>query len=494
MNPSSYGMEGSLQTLANTSNKLDSGNENNRSDFPSLSTNDQLIQFKPHHSHQGPEPAPSYFSNADDVPKSGCRFNSDVIDDCAKARFYARMLEIYLLDDEGADLSCPFEACEARDFKNPKAMLRHLKACKHFKKGVFLCPLCGRNESIRLRSNRRCRWDKEHLVQKILRKYKDLFRGFGINRSEAQKPTSTELCRRCSEPLNETSMEEAYQDTQSIEAYPMPSNTPAINAPNQIELPIAVPDWPSELGPGWHYELEPSSGVSELSGTEYSESSSAGNLSSENSPIHPQPHPDHDNTQCSTSGVSSATDSLDESPTNTNVSPGLSTHEVIPVATRRPSSNSLFRRETCGLTGYYGEANSSKGIHNQHSDSFYENPPINHSLGLYNTSNAETFIRSVNPPLAVAPRPAHPNLRLETPPTITGFVAPTIDFRTPLHGNQNVIYPTPRILRAGHCTARRYLHISDFPEFHDQPLTARFAILSAKFGDIAQPAPIRKRA
>ncbi|KAK5636289.1 hypothetical protein RRF57_012001 [Xylaria bambusicola] len=141
----------------------------------------------------------------DYTPDPSCLFRSDVLDDCSKVRFYARMLEIYLLQDEHGDQStqirCPLADCW-QFFESPKAMLLHLKHCKRFADGKFWCPTCHRYESFRVRTGKRCSWDKDHIGRKL----KSFFQGLGNGRPVTQPTSNCAFCTNCLVRLQGSSM------------------------------------------------------------------------------------------------------------------------------------------------------------------------------------------------------------------------------------------------------------------------------------------------
>ncbi|KAI0860856.1 hypothetical protein F4860DRAFT_189542 [Xylaria cubensis] len=411
MNPNLYEMEGSPQTT----HQLKSGiqpnyNMDNTSVilFPTL---DNLVPFESLNGHQGFQFSPSHCPIGV-ISDPNCRFHCEVLDDCAKARFYARTLEYYLLDDEGADLNCLFAGCQARNFKNLKDMLRHLKHCPFFEKGVFRCPLCNRYESFRVQSSRRCRWNKKHLGQKL----KNVFRSFIGNRPETQNPVHNGLCYKCSAPLDERSMQGDGHATPFI---PMQSTIPTI-LPNQVEL-----------------DSQP---CLELS-TEYSSPASrAGDSSSENSPKRTQLQPNSNNLYL-TSEVSSATTSLEGS--IVSVSPGSSHHDEIPAAIPRHNPWSKLNKASRPLTELRSEASPSSGTENQRSLSLYENFPTSESLGFINPLGAGTLIGSANLSATPTPNLSPPKLRIDTSPSIPNSTVAALGCEVSLYRSQTVNYPVP---------------------------------------------------
>ncbi|KAI0184946.1 hypothetical protein EV127DRAFT_485634 [Xylaria flabelliformis] len=412
MNPNLYEMEGSPQTTHQFKSGIQPNyNMDNTSGniFPTL--DNQLVPFESLNRHQGLPFSPSHCPiGVISVPS--CRFRCEVLDDCAKARFYARTLEYYLLDDEGADLNCLFKGCQARNFKNLKDMLRHLKHCPFFDEGVFYCPLCNRYESFRVQSSRRCRWNRKHLGQKL----KTIFRSFIGNRPETQRPLHNGLCYQCSAPLDERSMQGTGHATPFI---PMQSTVPAI-IPNQIEL-----------------DAQP---CLELS-TEYSSPASrAGDSSSENSPKRTQLQPNSNNLYL-TSEVSSATTSLEGS--IVSVSPGSSHHDEIPAAIPRHNPWSKLKKASRPLTEFRSEASPSSGTENQRSLSLYENFPTSESLGFINPLGAGTLIGSANLPATPTPNLSPPKLRIDTSPSIQNSTVAALGCEVSLYRSHTVNYPIP---------------------------------------------------
>lgn len=91
------------------------------------------------------------------------RFHKDVVDSCYKSRFWARILEIYLLDNDHQSLDtyrCPMENCTELRFVDYKQMLRHLKDCNCYEDGLFRCPICGKVEKFGTASSSKCLWDR----------------------------------------------------------------------------------------------------------------------------------------------------------------------------------------------------------------------------------------------------------------------------------------------------------------------------------------------
>ncbi|RYC61411.1 hypothetical protein CHU98_g4797 [Xylaria longipes] len=432
MNLSPYEMEGSSQTFY----ELESGNQPNNYNMNDpneilLSFGNQSVPSGSPHWSQGPELGPSCYPNGEtsNAPNSSCRFRPDVLDDYAQACFYARLLEIYLVDGEDANLSCPFVDCAAGNFSNTKAMLRHLS---------------GHHERFKVRSSNRCRWDKEHLKQKLQK----FFRGFTGNRPETKKSVKAGLCCQCKAPIDKISTQGADHATQFMGGYPMQSTTPEI-IPNHMQF-----DMPN----GQTFELDTAC-LSELSAYT-SDTSKAGNLSSENSPIHPQPLPEY-NHSYPVSEVSSATLSPDGSKANTNISPGSSIHEQGSIAARRPNSENILKRVTRRSTEFRSEASPSNGIVDQRCASLYSNLQTNHVLGSFNTMSAGTFVGPANIPptstLHLSSRDV-PKLRVETSPEIPCFTMPTPEFQVPLQRSQIDDYPAMTEVRTATSLPTSIMH------------------------------------
>ncbi|KAI0395272.1 hypothetical protein F5Y17DRAFT_474739 [Xylariaceae sp. FL0594] len=196
---------------------------------------------------------------------SCCLFRCEIPDDCAKARFYAGMLEFYLLDNknQGAFVSCPMASCPSLYFEHPKDMLRHLKNCKFFDKGKTWCPTCQRFEYFNIRSSRKCSWDKDHNIgRKILQKYKDVFRGLGAGHTGAHEPyPCADLCAACSSPLAISSPSSTHNShTRSLSQ----SSASSISVARQSHIcnePVSKTNHPHR------YELDsPPGGPTELPG------------------------------------------------------------------------------------------------------------------------------------------------------------------------------------------------------------------------------------
>ncbi|KAI0442750.1 hypothetical protein F4803DRAFT_550770 [Xylaria telfairii] len=466
MNSNRFQIGGSPQSLVKTTSKFESDNQphNYNVDDPDElflpSSSNQLALVNPAHCSQELDVGPSYhpYGLASSAPNSSCRFRCEVLDDCAKARFYARALEFYLLEEENTNLSCPFADCAAQDFNNPKDMLRHLRRCPKFDKGVFRCPLCNCNESFRTRSSSRCCWNKEHLGEKIIRKIRD----FTGNCLETQKPAYPALCRQCSAPLDKTLIGGASHATRFIESHPIQSTAPTIaqELMEQAIVPelmagasgftqvlerhtnIIQPITPTilpELMSLIPYELDPTPPPSELS-AEYSPGAlGARDLISEDSPVHIQPQPRYDNMYLG-SGVSSETSSPDGNIMNPDISPRSFVPEETPPTTRRRNSRNTLKSIARRFTGFCSETGSSSCIENQRSTSLYANFPINHNIEPRVDLGTEASVGPINLPLSPTPHPSRPQLTIETPLTMLGFTAPPPGYEIPPYRSQATNY------------------------------------------------------
>ncbi|KAI0548204.1 hypothetical protein F4679DRAFT_585767 [Xylaria curta] len=406
-------MAGSPQILASITHQLEGGNQpysynvdNSPNALPFSTLNNQIAPFEPLNERQGLMLSPSHSGNGviGDTPTSSCRFRCEVLDDCAKARFYARALEFYLLDNEGTDLSCLFAGCPAQNFKNSTDMLRHLKCCSCFDKGVFRCPLCNRYESFRVQSSSQCRWGKKPRGHKL----KDMFRGFTGN----QKVVHNGLSYQRSAPPEKHSMQGASCAIESLGVYSVQSTTPEI-IPDQTGLGMLD----NRL-----CELEEAFVPSELSG---------------DSPINHQSRSEYNST-CGGSEMSSAVVTPDGSIVNPNISPGSSHCEEIPVTTCCHNSSSIPIHR---LTELCGDSNSRTGIENECSISLYESISTSHSLGPVNSFGAGALIGSANLSTTCTPHISPPKLRLETSPSMLNYTTPALDLEVSLYRSQPVDCP-----------------------------------------------------
>ncbi|KAI0965346.1 hypothetical protein F4678DRAFT_476725 [Xylaria arbuscula] len=73
-------------------------------------------------------------------------------------------------------------SCPERDFKDPKAMLRHLKHCKLFPEGKFWCPTCQQEDSFKVESKKKCSWDKINIARKLFQKSLKAFQSISGHR------------------------------------------------------------------------------------------------------------------------------------------------------------------------------------------------------------------------------------------------------------------------------------------------------------------------
>ncbi|KAI1813437.1 hypothetical protein GGS20DRAFT_586464 [Poronia punctata] len=246
------------------------------------------------------------------MPNNGagpsCPFYSEVLDDCSKARLYARMLEYYLLDSHSHEspVACPIRNCPARNFKHPKDMFRHFKTCKLFEKGEFWCPACKQFETFKVRSSKKCSWNKENNIgRKIIQKSKDMFHKLGANPLATQQAGGRGLCAVCSSPFA-VSVGPA-QNSQSVSNY-HPGTM-------QFARPYQGYQYPSpSTVPNGYYELDSANVIPELAPeSQWSEL-----------PDMPMTAPVYKSARPAVSEVSLLTSSLHHSPLN--ISPASSAH------------------------------------------------------------------------------------------------------------------------------------------------------------------------
>ncbi|KAI0593228.1 hypothetical protein F4775DRAFT_522111 [Biscogniauxia sp. FL1348] len=127
-----------------------------------------------------------------------CKFLHDGPDKCYKARFWARALEFYFLEQRNPlpnnTYPCLMLNCAYKDFKSPREMLLHLKQCEHFPEGQYLCPACNSTSSFRT-SGRRCSWNRVSFGSKIRKTLKSpmaLFKDM-MRRNSAPTPSIPSL-------------------------------------------------------------------------------------------------------------------------------------------------------------------------------------------------------------------------------------------------------------------------------------------------------------
>ncbi|KAI0407283.1 hypothetical protein F4802DRAFT_48737 [Xylaria palmicola] len=356
--------------------------------------------------HQDPELRPPYRPGTATscAPDPGCLFRSQVLDDCSRARFYARALEFYLLDNDNqnAQLNCPLAGCPAQNFKNPEDMLRHLKHCKKFPEGEFWCPTCHRYESFRVRSGSRCSWDKERLGQKLLKKSKDV-----LSSLKGHRPG---LCAACSAPLAGMVMQGGPPD-------------PFQSALLADQLGLAIR--PHELD---------SSDVSELSGDH-----SSGEMSAGNSPTQPFPGVEYNYTN-SVSSVSSASASPDGNVAHAAFSP-----VARPPMNHRRGSGNILNRVAHRVTGFYGESSLHSTIPDRRAASVYGNASTSQGFGILalnlNSVDVQSLMARPNLPPTITPTQALPKPTVEASQGITDLSSPTLDPITPIYRSYSLVPP-----------------------------------------------------
>lgn len=132
---------------------------------------------------------------------TNCPFRREMMDNCAGARLYARILEFYVFRPDALGSRCPLAGCE-EEFSDKQGMLAHLKGCRHMADGLYWCPTCHQWEKFRTRTGRRCSWNREPLGQKIVQKSRDVFRSLTGNSPVTQQAkVLCDQCSRCLETL-----------------------------------------------------------------------------------------------------------------------------------------------------------------------------------------------------------------------------------------------------------------------------------------------------
>ncbi|KAI0812873.1 hypothetical protein GGR55DRAFT_586481 [Xylaria sp. FL0064] len=121
-------------------------------------------------------------------------------------------------------------ACPERDFKDPKAMLRHLKQCEFFPQGKFWCPLCQRNDSFKVVSKTKCSWDKMNIARRLWQK----LRNFQNKSSKHGRP---HCCCHCHASRNDT-------PPSSQSEFPIPPAGFGVQ-PHQVGEPAAIWELPN---------------------------------------------------------------------------------------------------------------------------------------------------------------------------------------------------------------------------------------------------------
>ncbi|KAI1424657.1 hypothetical protein F5Y12DRAFT_432535 [Xylaria sp. FL1777] len=439
MNSNIYEMEGS-QALFNNPYELASSDPMDNYHFEGL---EQQLPAYPFGSQlgldvsprwpQGPEFRPPYQEGmvTDYALDQHCFFRSEVLDDCAKARFYARALEFYLLDNEhqNAGLSCPMAACTAQ-FKTSRDMLRHLKHCKKLADGKFWCPTCHRFESFRVRTGKRCSWDKDHFGRRLLQKSKNVFRGFGSNHSAIQQTPTRTRCPMCSTQL--PNRMPGSGDVPFNQVNKIQSTKPA-TPPSQPEL--ALPE-------SQRYELFSTIPLELFSPVIPLELS--GESSCENSPLPTWPGPGLGCTDTfSSSVVSSVSTSSNGNSINAGVSPTSLTHEEVHPTTRRHRSASILNKANHRVVGLCGDADTGGRIFNQRCASQYSNTPTSHSLqpltpGI-NIQDSENCVGSSTLPATLTQQMGSrimPKLRIATAQDSLDLAPPSPDIDMLLQENQ----------------------------------------------------------
>ncbi|KAI1149642.1 hypothetical protein F4825DRAFT_46527 [Nemania diffusa] len=346
------------------------------------------------------------------TPGTSCLFLSEVLDDCAKARFYARALEFYLLTNEhqNTTLQCLSATC-VRTFTDPREMLKHLKNCKFLEKGQFFCPACHQYESFRVRSGRRCSWDKEDFSQRVRQKSKDFFQGFTGSRS-----SSHAYCAKCSCSLSKS----------------QPHPAPTYPRPELDSVNIAISELIVE--------------TPEMEGD--TEQNHNTDLRSENSLSPPYPPPGYASVNLGSdiSDMSPNTMSPDKVSTASSIS-SLSPSAYEEQPTRRKSSTSILSRANRRSAGLWSGSDNGNYTEDQRLPSLYSRVSTSQGVGSFVPISPplphETFIELPNSPLMLEQLRNVPKLQLETPNDTTNPTGSMIHFQ-PLYHNHLMDY-TPDI-------------------------------------------------
>ncbi|KAJ3565065.1 hypothetical protein NPX13_g7629 [Xylaria arbuscula] len=292
-----------------------------------------------------------------------CQFRSEVLDDCAKARFYARMLELYVFDNRyhNGQVRCPLAACP-KEYDNPLEMLQHLKHCKNFTDGKYWCPTCGRYESFRVRSGKRCSWDKDHLGRKFIQAGKCIFHGLGNNQPETQQ---TSVCPVCSAQFWDVSALGNNRDPITPAHQQVPSSPPMIRQDQSLEM----------RDDQRFYEADSTPPASELSGES----------SCESSPLEVWPGigcmPPRSVSEFSVmSEMSTVSAGPSVNSITSGVSPSSFTHAEMPSVVRHLKSASIRKKVDRRTTGSYGGVGAHRHILSPHSAGLQTNVSTGNDL------------------------------------------------------------------------------------------------------------------
>ncbi|KAI0103985.1 hypothetical protein GGR51DRAFT_238644 [Nemania sp. FL0031] len=373
------------------------------------------------------ESRPPYIPGMETSPTAtpNCGFRLGVLDDCAKARFYARALEFYLMPNEHQHQSNRFQCLMANCpevYTDPRDMLKHLKNCKLLAKGVFYCPTCKHYELFRRRSGRRCSWDKDHPCEKILQKSKDFFQGVAGSRATVHQTQGHAYCENCRGWLLTSTPNDGLPGSFNL-VQPRQTTKPTFLS-NKLQ-PVMLGHKASDRS-----ELESRQRPTEL----------PSNSNYENSPTQQYLQPRYTSTAATSnvSDVSSPTMSPDGISIGTISSPASSTNcESQPSITRRLNSTSILSKASHRSVRLWGGSNASDHIADQHSTSFYGNISTGQGLEFLSPTTPplahESFAEPLSPPLMPTNFRTAPKLRLETPNDDMDLVGSILDLHTPLH-------------------------------------------------------------
>ncbi|KAJ8128937.1 hypothetical protein O1611_g4695 [Lasiodiplodia mahajangana] len=180
----------------------------------------------------------------------GCLFHGHVFDECYQSRFWARVLEYFLLDNEqhGPIYQCLMVSCPEKNFNDPKNMLLHLKKCQYFPQGKFYCPKCREIESFKVVS-KKCAWDKINWAHKLLQKSLKVLQSFSVNHS----PYSN-----CPRGISTTAVNGSFVNSQIAQSnLPMP--------PIELHTPFNQTEQASIMAQAWELLGTPiSSDINEM--------------------------------------------------------------------------------------------------------------------------------------------------------------------------------------------------------------------------------------
>ncbi|TGJ86331.1 hypothetical protein E0Z10_g2410 [Xylaria hypoxylon] len=179
------------------------------------------------------------------LPDKPCSFRHAVLDECYQSRFWGRALEFYLLENElhSAPYRCLMVSCPERDFKDPKAMLTHLKHCKLFPQGKFWCPTCHQEDSFKVVSKNKCSWDKVNIARKLFQKSLKAIQRISGNRGRSHCGCSCHISQNDTfgngqfSPPSETPMPPAGFDVQFHQIEEAAAATLRWELPNTAMIP-----------------------------------------------------------------------------------------------------------------------------------------------------------------------------------------------------------------------------------------------------------------